>query len=559
MSDSTSENESSSTGPAPTASRGQLGDRIVRASIAVGIAHLSFKFLGLIQAIVAGQAMNDRVFDIVYVFAFEGIIFSIFFRMGEETIGPCFLPVFQEQMSKHGEDAAWAFTNIIISVQTLLLLAAIAGIMLLPDQVIEMGTYWNRSVDPERHALARHALVWIAPALLCLSIGSTTYMVLNGYKRFFLAAFGVAGWKIAVVCALLVGTHADVSIDQALIVGLLIGSVAKLAIHLVGLRDKLRRLRPLFSLSHPAVKAMLLLMLPMIAGTVFAIIRDYYNNVYVLSSIDTPGIMKANSFGRKLFLAIGWLVPYTVSIAMLPFFCELVDDDDRERLGAIITQSGRMLLAVFVPGAVLIAVLSEPIAMVLFRGGEFTAETVRWAALSNAVYSLVLPAYALEYILMQGYFANRKMTWVILIGIPFSLGSVLVSYFFIVRFGYRGVDALKVVAAGYVLSRVLKTTTLVIVLRRVVPAFPVRETVGFLLRLLPGTVLVGAVAYGVTIGFEQLISAADGKVILLLKGCTAGVAAGIVFLAAAWACRVREPFDMARWAWDKVRAKLGRS
>jgi hypothetical protein len=40
----------------------------------------------------------------------------------------------------------------------------------------------------------------LGPAVIGLSLGSTTYVLLNGYKRFFLAAFGDAVWKFAVGC-----------------------------------------------------------------------------------------------------------------------------------------------------------------------------------------------------------------------------------------------------------------------------------------------------------------------------------------------------------------------
>ena len=58
-----------------------------------------------------------------------------------------------------------------------------------PDRVIGLLTAWDATGAASKVSLARTALVWLAPALIGLSLGSTTYMLLNGYKRFFLAAF----------------------------------------------------------------------------------------------------------------------------------------------------------------------------------------------------------------------------------------------------------------------------------------------------------------------------------------------------------------------------------
>ena len=528
--------------------------RIVRASFAVAAAHFSFKLVGLIQFVIAGQYFNDALFDVVYVFAFEGVLLSIFL-IGEEVIIPSFLPVFMEQKKLRGESAAWQLVNVFLTVQTILLLLVILVIMCFPDQVIELLTYWDTDTDPGKVEIARQSVVWLAPGILCLSLGSTTYMLLNGYKRFFLAAFGDASWKICILVSLVIGIgifHLDY---RALVFGLSAGSVAKLLTHLIGLIDKLRHLRPNLNLRHPALKTILILMLPLIAGILFAKFRDIYNHVTILSYLKTDGLMKANSAGRKLYLAISWLVPYAVSIALFPFFCELVDKNDRRRLGEIMTNAGRMLLALFIPGAILVAVLSEPLAMVLFRGGEFTQQTTQWAALSNTCYILVLPAFALEYILMQGFFANRKMVSVTVIGMIFSAVSIAISYVCIRHLGIRGPGALMAVALGYVIARTLKTVTLIGVLKRTVPMFSPAATLWFVFKMLVIGLIVGAAGYLGTAVFEAHISAANSKPVQFIKLCSCGAVGVVVYIVGIVVLRVREPWTMCEWALQKVRRR----
>src|SRR5690606_12736492 len=91
------------------------------------------------------------------------------------------------------------------SIQAIILLLMMAVMICFPEAVIEFFTFWDEDADPEKYAQARSYLVWMAPALLCLSLGSTTYILLNGYKRFFLAAFGDSSWKICVLLSLAVG------------------------------------------------------------------------------------------------------------------------------------------------------------------------------------------------------------------------------------------------------------------------------------------------------------------------------------------------------------------
>jgi putative peptidoglycan lipid II flippase len=238
---------------------------------------------------------------------------------------------------------------------------------------------------------------------------------------------------------------------------------------------------------------MLILMLPLFIGIVFAKGRDFYNNITVLSYLDADGLIKANAYGRKLFQAFGMIVPYTISIAMFPFFCDLVSKDNKEKLGEILTISGRMLLVLFVPIALVVVVYGSELVKLLVMG-KFSEEDARLAGISMACYSLVLPAYGLEMLLMQAFFARKKTYLITFVGIAFSALSILISYLGVIKFGAKGATALVVIAAGYVLCRTMKTVLLLGILKRAVPMFKWRESCSFFMRL----TIVGLTAAAVT-------------------------------------------------------------
>ncbi len=555
-----------------------IGERIIQAGIVVAAAHLFLKLTGLIQAKAAATYLSSQEYEVIFAAAFTNGILSLFL-IGEEIIGPSFLPVFMRQMDEDGEREGWHFANAVLTLQAILLLVVVTVVMCFPDLMARLLTAWTPEEDPERYGMLRTSLVVLAPCLIFLSLGSTTYMLLNGYRKFFLAAFGDASWKICVVIALVVGIgifHWDA---RALMFGLLIGSAAKLGTHLIGLLPKLRFVRPSLHWRSPAMKTFALLMLPLIAGILFAKFRDIFNNVRILTHIrDQPGIVQSNDLGRKLFASISWLVPYALQIALFPFLCELVDRNDRQELGRILTQSCRLLLAVFIPGAILLAVLAEPISVVLFLGGETGLQVALWTGVSMACYLLVLPPAAVECVLMQGYFADRRMTTVTLIGIGASLISVVISYIGIVHFKAQAVGALAVVALGFGLSRWLKSGILIVVLKRSVPMFPARQSLFFFLRLVLLGAIVGAVAWGIDGALDlawpdgleqarrQLAGAAPDTVIgpagrfsenisrvaLLIKLVISAAAGGAAFLLGAVLLRIREPLDMMQWLLRRV-------
>ena len=457
-------------GPQPRPSASFAG-RFFRAGVAVGAALLLFKLAGLFQSMAIGWYLPKATGD-VYVFAFENCIFALFL-LGEGVIGPALMPVFMRARDSgpEGERRAWHFASAFLTWQFLLLIAAVALLMVFPESVVRLLTSWTPENRPDKFALAAETVRRLAPALVGLSLGSTTYALLNAHKRFFLD-------------------------DPAsvLILGLVCGSVAKLLVHLWGLRDKLRFLRPSLGVRTEEFRSFALLALPLIVGVVFAVVRDNVNYVY-FPSLLTDGMMQANSWGSKLEKVLVMLVPTTLSIAAFPFFCEMAARGERAVFGDFITKTGRQLLALFLPFAAVIAVLAQPLTSFLFGGGKFDFISVNRTALAMACYTFALPAVAVETILMKAFFASRRTVAVSVLGIVFSTLSMFISWGGSRLFHDNEMLVLGIIAGGFALTRWMKTASLVVLFRRSAPAFPAAETASFLARLALASVFIAGAAY----------------------------------------------------------------
>jgi putative peptidoglycan lipid II flippase len=535
-----------------------LESRILRAGILVIAAHFLFKVAGFAQTWAMGRWLTKAEYD-TFTFAFTTCLFGVFL-VGEEVIGPAVMPIFMRRLDGNDESGAWRFANTFLTLQFLLLIPTVLLIMLHPDWLVQLCTQWGEKDDSAAAATSARFVHDLAPALIGLSIGSTTYVILNGYKRFFLAAFGDAVWKFAAVGGLAAAAlfWKGGPAVQGLTAGLLLGSVLKVVTHLIAMRDKLRLLRPRLALSDPALRAMLLLMLPLLVGILFAKVRGMVNDVYVLSGIHSAGWIQANNMGRALQGSINWLLPYAFALAVFPFFCELVDRNDHVRLGQIVTRSGRMLLAIFIPCAAVVAVLSQPLAAFIFKGGHFDDVAAQRTAVSLACYILVLPASSIETLVMQAFFANRRMVAITVVGILFSFLSIVISLAGVPFCGQNGLLLLGVVAGGFTLSRVLKSLVLVWMLRRSTPsAFPVGETIGYLARLLLAAAGMAAAAWLVSQAAAR-VPGFHGRLRDLLQLGSGALAALAVGAAGCHALRIREPFEMLAWGVAKIQARRAR-
>lgn len=529
-----------------------LGNRIARAGIVVALAHVVFKFAGLIQVMVMGRVLPAQQFDMTYVIAFEGCVFALF-MIGEQIIGPSFLPVFMQEKSGD-EEAAWRFADALLTLQTVIVLSVVALLMIFPGAVVRLVTFLRQTPDPEEMQLAVRSLRLLAPMLIGLSLGSTTYMLLNAYKRFFLAAFGDAAWKLAVAAMLLLAWLLQATPWAWLVASMLAGSLLKLATHLVGLRDTLRRLRPVWEPALPALRSMMRLALPLLGGILFVLVRDTWNNITVLSAIETPGVMQANSMGRKLHGGIHHIVPYALSIAVFPFFCELTSRNERQRLGELVTSSGRLLLAGLIPFALLLAALAEPLTALIFRGGEFGALAVQRTSVSLMIYTLMIPASAVEAMLMQAFFADRRTLSATVFGLVFSSSSMLISWLGLRYWGNNELLLLAAVAGGRVVAISLKTLALIFWLRRFLNIFPAISTLCFLLRVglasLCGALTARWVSWLLAAGQGGWLELGPIRAGVVFAG--SAVPGGLVALGILWLLRVDEAKTILAWTGHRL-------
>jgi len=501
--------ETQSTTPADTTTNPPrsktLGERVLDATIVIVIAHIIAKAMGLLQARVIGHYHGFDTVNDAFILVSEGLIYTLFL-VGEESLGPAFLPVFMAAKEKDSESAAWRFASTIWNLQLALLLSITALLMLFPEHAVSFFTRFNKGSAAEklaRSTLAIHFLTAMAPSLIGISLGSLTYVIMNGYKKFFWPAFADAALKCATVVGVVAGHQMGLN-EDALVIGVLAAGFTKIAVHLIALGKRVTLYRPVLSLSDPHIRKFTILLVPLLVGIIFAKSRDYFNNFYIISSLE-EGMLSVNSYGRKIYSAVGWLIPYPLSIAMFPFFCELVARDDRNALGDFLTRASRMLMLIFLPLTVVVVVLSVPLAQALFETGKVSAEDAALAGRVNAFYSAVMPFYALEAIYMQAYFSTHRTISVTVIGIIFSSLSMLISYLGVVTYGLKGPDAVVLVALGFTVSRALKSIALASLLKaRGLPLLPLGPTLSFLARASLLSAACGMAAYGTLKGVEKV-------------------------------------------------------
>ena len=590
-----------------------LRDRILKAGLFVLIAHFCVKASGFVMQWTMVNSYGDQGFVISDVFTVVyDTVLGTAFMIGEQCLAPAYLPLFTQARDKEGESRAWDYTSTLFNLQFIILIITIAVLMLKPAMVIGTLTQWDSphvkftttakkevsgdllSATPEgytvrtdegavivykteelsepakldkemadrieRKHMAETMLFWMAPGLLGMSLASLSYVLLNGYKEFFFAAFGDAVLKLSVLAGALLG--AFIGRDWRFIaLGGVLGGTAKLVTHLCALGvARLRQYRIKLNLRDPYVREFALLVLPLLAGIVLSRWRDAVLVNVLTAKPKLPSYIK---MARQITDVISFLIPYTLSIALLPYFCDISARDDRKQLGEVLTRIIKMLVWFFVPVTIVLAFAALPVGLVVFGGKQVGAAEGKYVASAIELYSLQLPFLAVEMMVMQAFFSSRRTIAPTIAGLVFSTIAALVPYYMYQNGMLPGeMDLLVAVALAIVIARALKAITLVGLLQSTVPVLPAADAFQFSARI----AIVGgtaAVAAWQTSHVAAKVFAFGGENVPQLKKhlghgleclAVAGVG-GAVYLVLSVLLKMDEPRLFWQWTQEKLKRR----
>jgi putative peptidoglycan lipid II flippase len=370
--------------------------------------------------------------------------------MVEQVIMHSFLPVFVQRQREHGEQDAWRLASTTFNLLiTLMAIIAVVG-MLFTRQILPLFVPdWfsaTATVDPRLIPLLILLTRWMLVAVIFMSTSSLTYCLLNSYKQFALPASADLVLKGAVLLFAILFAHAWG--PYALAVGFVCGALAKLAVHGIGLRQQLQEYRPVIAISHPGFKRFLILALPLLAGVLVSILRQVMDQRFTSSL--ASGSLTALKFAKTLTDTPVTIFPYAFGIALFPFLADIAVAGDKARLRQMLMSATRMMILIFIPLAVLIIMLREPLVIAVFGPKSLQA------AEPLQLYACGMLVGALEIIVLQFFFAMSDTLWPTIIGfavVPLHIGM-----------SYLGVYDWKIGVLGIALALLVSKGTKVFIL-----------------------------------------------------------------------------------------------
>ncbi len=487
---------------------------VVRAAAILAMGNVVSRLLGLVRETVKANLFGAS--GLLSAFEVAALVpTSLFDLIIGGMVNSALVPVFSEYAEKRKEEL-WGLLSTVLSVATAILVAVVILVELFAPQVAWIVGA-DEFDDPALTAVTIHLLRMATPAVLFLSLASILTGALYALKRFTYPAFIGATFNGAIVIiALLRPDHID-----SLVWGILIGSVLQIVLQLPALRDA--HLRWQFDWKHPAIRRILLLYAPIVAGLVVNQLAIAFSfNLATRIGDQSVSYMK---FATTLTQFPLGLVVTAISIATLPTLSQLAI----EHLGEFkktLAEGIRLTITLILPATIGLFALAVPIVSLLFESGEFTSENTMITAQVLQVYLIGLPFAAIDQMLVFASYA-RKDTWR-----PALVGVISIVVYTITAVILAPIIELYSLMVADAVKHIVHTIIMLWLLHRHLGGLAGHGVMKTLMKALVATAVTGTTAYLIA---QQLISTftlngTGNKLIIVLGSGLAGVAVYLLFV-----------------------------
>ena len=328
---------------------------------------------------------------------------NLFRRLvGEGAFAAAFVPFYARVLETRGAEAAREFAEraLALLVSALVVFTILAEIFM--PWIVAVLAPGFRDQPALFDATVLFARLTM-PYLLCMAVVALMSGALNAHYKFAAAAAAPTLLNVILIAGLIWAAPWFQTPAHMLSWGVAVAGIAQYlvlgwACHRAGIR--LRLPRPRLSAD---MKRLLKLMVP---GAIGAGVTQVNLLVGTIIASFLPGAVAILYFADRLYQFPLGMIGVAIGTALLPELSRRLVSDPA---GALNTQNRALEFALLLalPATAGLIALAEPLAVVMFQYGKFTAADAAGTALALVAFSAGLPAYILIRVLSPSYFARH--------------------------------------------------------------------------------------------------------------------------------------------------------
>jgi len=378
---------------------------LLKATGTIGGLTLVSRVLGFARDMIASRILGASHANDAFNLAF--LLPNIFRRLfAEGAFSSGFVPLFSRRLAAGGHQDAEQFSNEILAVfMPALLAVTLVFEIFMPAVLAVVASGYEQT--PGKLDLAVELTRWTFPYLLFISLVALLSGVLNSLTRFAIAAFAPALLNIALIVALLLAPPDDIATVRYMAIAVLAGGIAQFALCWVAVRRAGVRLhfgRPRMT---PAVRELVILILPATAAAgVYQISQLFYG---YFSTLLGEGALTMLSYADRLNQLPLSIIGTALGVAILPAISQALARGEDTAAADVQARAFDLSMLLTLPATLALAVGAGPIIGALFQGGEYSVAAARTTGNILAILVTGLPAYVLVKVLTPAFYARKDV------------------------------------------------------------------------------------------------------------------------------------------------------
>jgi putative peptidoglycan lipid II flippase len=507
--------------------------------------HGNSRRLARSTAVFSGATAISRVLGLVremvsaYFFGVSGLInaFTVAIQIpnlvralvGDAALSGAFVPVFSDLLEKGEKQRAWRVASTLLWL-TLLVLGGVTAVFILLAPLL-MKPFGDPGGD---YALTVGLSRVLFPIVVLLGLSGIIVGILNTYHHFALPALAPVAWNLVIIVGLVLGIPhiAAESAQLYLYAGVVVlGTLVQLLLPIPWLRRLDGRLTPVLDWRDPAVKRVLVLMLPVTLTIGLINVNFLVDTLFASRLLDPELAPAAIGAAFRLYMLPQGIFAVAVTTVLFPTLARLAARGDLGGLRRTLDGGIRQIAFLLVPAALISIVLAKPIVELVYQRGEFTSEDTVIVAQCLQAFSIGLVFNGWMLILNRSFYAVQT-NWV---PTAIALGAVGLNALFDTVFYRLGIWGIPLATSTV---NVVASGVLLVMMRRRVGLEHVGRTVAVVLRVTVCSVVAAGLAFAVWYGADALLG--EGLVAQLLSLGAGLAVGGVAYVAAARALGLRE-------------------
>lgn len=424
-----------------------IGGGLAVAAAIVAFGFIGSRLLGVLRTVAIADAFGAEPELDAWRVAFQipDLIFQV---LAGATMGSAFIPVFARLYRNESPERAWRLASSVLTIvaaatAVLCAIAFVAAPWLVPLLAPGLGEDIGQHDELVDKAVLLTRVMLLSPLLF--SVSGMVTGILNARQQFFLPALAPMLYNVAIIFgAVVLSRFWGI---EGLAVGVVVGAALHLAVQIPGLVRERMRYRVVMDIKDAATREVARLMGPRILGLA-AIQINLFITIYFASQIGSGAIANITYAFVIAQLPLA-LFGMALSTAAFPWLADQVADGDLRALHQTVSRILRLIMFLTVPAALGLALLREPVTVLLLQGGAFSAADAAVTAGALGWYCLGIVPLAGTEIHSRGFYAMGDTRTPVIMTVIAVATNGIVSALVWERFGTEGL-AFSVSLAAWV-------------------------------------------------------------------------------------------------------------